>query len=469
MNRLKHIFSLFLFIFAGQVFAQTSTLKGIAPEYAGMELPVYTYSDFISEEKTEVGRIRFQQDGTFAAPINLPYTAVCFTEFDIYQAMIYVEQGKTYQIQFPPRQKQSEAQKRNPFFSLLPVWLKITNHPDHDLNLLIKNFEAEFRILEDKHFYNIYEKRSKTSVELVKTELQKKFPKTENRFFEDHKKYRTGNLEYALHQGKSTEFVNLYFGKTSPRMQVPAYTNLFNQVFANYFSFLGNSEHDQKITSLVNAGDIQSLEKYLSVKNGWNTDACQLIILKSLKDAYYSGQFAKTSVAAALAQVADSNWPEKYKLVAANVLKKIIYLLPGTIAPELPLTRTNGQKVSPADFRGSFVYLHFTDLQNPVCRQHLEALKPVADQYKTNLTVIFITEGKTPETEARKCTGIFTTTTEEGKTAYKVKTFPSSYLLDREGRIVASPALNPMNGFENQLRQLLEKERIEKLRNKQSQ
>ncbi|HBL75176.1 MAG: hypothetical protein A2W90_05860 [Bacteroidetes bacterium GWF2_42_66] len=469
MSDLKIIFLLIFLLSAGSLFAQTSTIKGVASEYAGMEMPVYTYSDFISEEKVEVGKIHFQADGSFSAGINLPCTMVCFTELDIHQGMIYVEQGKSYEIQFPPRQKQSEAQKRNPFFSLLPVWLKILNQQNADLNLLIKNFETEFRVLEDKHFYNIYEKRSKASVELVKTELQKKFPKTENRFFEDHKKYRIGNLEYALNQGKSIEFVNYYFGKVSPKMQIPAYVNLFNQVFANYFSFLGNSVHDQKITGLVNSGDIRALEEYLSEKNGWNTDACQLVILKSLKDAYYSGQFSKTSVAGALAQVADSNWPDKYKLIAKNIWQKITYLLPGTKAPELQLTRINGQKTSPGEFCGSFVYLHFTDLQNPVCRQHMEALKPIADQYKTNLTVIFITEGKTPETEARKWTGVFTTTTDEGKAAYKVKTFPSSYLLGRDGKLAASPALNPLNGFESQLRQILEKERIKKLKGKQLQ
>ena len=466
MSKLKTIFFLIFLISTGSLFAQTSTIKGIASEYAGMEMPVYSFSDFISEEKVEVGKIRFQADGTFSVAINLPYTAVCFTEFDIYQAMIYVEPGKSYEIQFPPRQKQSEVQKRNPFFSLVPVWFKIVNQQSDDLNLLIKNFETEFRILEDKHFYDIYEKRMKSAVELVKTELQNKFPKIENRFFEDHKKYRMGNLEFAFNQGKSTEFVNSYFGKVNPRMQVPAYCDLFNQVFANYFSFLGNSLHDQKITGLVNSGNMLELEKYLSEKNGWNADACQLIILKSLKDAYYSGQFSKTSIAGALRQVDDSNWPEKYKLIAKNILQKMTYLLQGTKAPEISLTRVNGQKMSIGEYRGSFVYLHFTDLQNPVCRQHMEALKPVADQYKTNLTVIFVTEGKTPETEVRKWTGVFATTTDEGKVAYKVKTFPTSYLIDREGKLIASPALNPLNGFESQLRQILEKERIDKLRGK---
>ncbi len=467
MNKLKPIFILILLVSSGRLFAQTSTLKGIATEYAGVEMPVYTFSDFISEKKIVVGKICFQANGTFSATLNLPYTALCFTEFDIYQAMLYVEPGKTYELLFPPRQQRSVAQKRNPFFKLLQVWFKLNNQPGDDLNLLIKNFETEFRVLENKYFYDIYEKHSKSSVELVRAELQKKFPKTENKFFEDHKKYRMGNLEYALHQGKSIEFVNTYFGKVNPRIQMPAYYNLFNQLFTNYFSFLGNSVHDRKITGLVNSGDIQALENYMSLRNSWNADICRLVILKSLKDAYYCGQFSKTAIIRSLGQVAGSSWSDKYKLIAKNILQKITYLSPGTDAPKISLTRINEQKISIEKYRGNFVYLHFTDLQNPVCLQHMEALKPVAGQFKDNLTVIFITEGKTPETEARKWTGIFTTTTDEGKASYKVKTFPTSYLIDREGKILASPALNPLNGFESQFRQILEKERIEKLRGNQ--
>lgn len=466
MSKLNSFLFLILIVSKLSAFAQTSTIKGIAPEYAGQEMPVYTFSDFISEEKVEVGKIHFQADGNFSTSINLQNTAVYFTEFDIYQALIYVEPGKTYEIQFPPRQKQSEAQKRNPFFKLIPVWFRFVNQSDDDLNLEIKKFEAEFRVLEDKYFYDIYEKRSKASIELVRAELLKKFPETTIKYFEAHKKYRIGNLEFALNQGKSPEFVNAYFGKVSPQMQLPAYTNLFNQLFSNYFSYLGNSVHDQKITGLVNAGNVQALVKYLSDKNGWNTDICQLIILSSLKDAFHSGQFSKTAIIHAYQQIGESNWPDKFKLIAKNILRKITYLAIDSLAPKIAFNSSDGKKITIEEFRGKYVYLHFTDLQNPVCRQHMEALKPIADQFKSQLVVIFVSEGKTANQEAQKWTGIFTTSTEEAKAAYKVKTFPTSYLIDREGKLVASPALNPMNGFTSQLKQVLEKERIEKLRGK---
>ena len=466
MSKQKFIALLFLLISASYLRAQTSTIKGIAPDYAGMELPVFTFSDFISEEKTELGKIHFQADGTFSVAISLPTTTVCFTEFDIYQAMIYVEPGKTYEIQFPPRQVQSEAQKRNPFFKLQPVWFRIVNQSDDDINLKIKNFETEFRVLEDKHFYDIYEKHSKASVETVRVELQKKFPKSENKFFEAHKKYRMGNLEFALNQGKSPDFIATYFGKVSPMLTLPAYTDLFQQMFSNYFSFLGNSVHDQKITGLVNSGEVQVLENYLTEKNSWNTDFCQLLILKSLKDAYFSGQFSKQAIIRAFSQVEKTNWNDRNKRIARNVLKDITYLTVGSKAPKIEVQQINGKKLTLDEFRGKFVYLHFTDLQNPICRQHMDALKPIADQFRENLVVVFLTEGKTPDAEARKWTGIFATSDETCKNAYKVKTFPTSYLVNRKGKFAESPALNPLNGFASQLRKILEKDRIEKLRGK---
>lgn len=463
MNKL--VFTFFVLLSAVEIMAQSAILKGRAPEYAGMELPVFTYSDFISEEKTEAGKIRFQSDGTFSCTINIASTSVYFTEFDVYQASLYMESGKTYELLFPPRQQKTEAQKRNPFFNPIPVWFMINNQAADELNLQIKNFETDFRQLEDKYFFDIYEKRLKSSLQLVQSELAQKFPKTENRYFEEYKKYRLANLEFALHQGKSAEFVSKYFGKAATQLQLPAYTNLFNQVFTNYFSFLGNSLHDQKITGLVNSGKITDLEIYISEKNGWNQDASQLIILRALKDAYHSGQFSKQAVLSSLKQASESNWPDKYKQIARNILQKTSYLMPGSNVPYVNFSRTDGQLISLDQYKGKYVYLHFTDLQNPICRQHLDALSPIALQYKINLAVIFVTDGKPTEAQARQYTGTFVSTNDKGKAAWKVKTFPCSYLIGRDGKILQSPALNPMNGFESQLRQLLEKERIEKLRN----
>ncbi len=464
MSKTVYLLCILISLFAGKVLAQSATLKGRAPEYAGMELPVFRYVDFISEEKAELGRIRFQQNGSFSAVIKLPSTMVCFAEFDVYQASLYMEAGKTYELQFPPRQQKSEAQKRNPFFNPMPVWFLIVNQQPDDLNLLIKNFETEFRRLEDKYFYDIYEKRLKSSLQLVQNELLQKFPKTENRYFEEYKKYRLANLEFALHQGRSAEYVSKYFGNVKPMMELPAYTNLFNQIFTNYFSFLGNSLHDQKITTLVNSGDVNTLENYLAEKNGWTPEACRVIILRSLKDAYYSGQFSKQAIIGSLKQACEGNWPDMYKQIARNILQKISYLIPGSELPRVSFVRADGQSFSLEQFKGKFVYLHFTDLQNPVCRQHLEALNPIAEQLKNNLVVVLVNEGKVAATEATKYNGTFVTTDEKGKAAWKVKTFPTSYLIGRDGKILQSPALNPMNGIDSQLRSLLEKERIEKLR-----
>lgn len=291
-NRFFAIFFLIL-LFPGFAISQTSILKGKATEYSGLSIPVFTYFDFISEEKTELGKIVFQADGSFSVKLELKETRMCFVGFDTYQAMIYVEPGKVYEIQLPPKKERTVAQKRNPFFKPFPVWFKIINQAEDDLNLKIKQFEQVYRELEDQYFNDIFVKQSNAAVLKVQEQLREQFPKTECNFFEDHKKYRMGNLEFALHQGKSNEFVLKYFGRMTPRMQLLAYQTLFNQVFNNYFSFLGNSIHGQKIKSLINVGDVTALQKYLVEKNAWTSEICQLVILKGLRDAYHSGQFSK--------------------------------------------------------------------------------------------------------------------------------------------------------------------------------
>lgn len=464
---MKNSFFLVVFLillFPELAVSQSVILKGKAVEYSGLSISVFSYSDFISEEKTELGEITFQTDGSFSLKLDVKETRMCFAEFETYQAMIYVEPGKTYEIKLPPRKERTDAQKRNPFFKPFPVWFKIINQSEDDLNLKIKQFELAYRELEDQHFNDIFVKKSSAAVSNVQEQLRKQFPKTECKFFEDHKKYRMGNLEFALHHGKSNEFVLKYFGRMSPRIHLLAYQTLFNQVFNNYFSFLGNSIHGQKIKSLINTGDVVALEKYLIERNAWTSEICQLVILKGLRDAYHSGQFSKKSVINMLEQIIGGKWNAEYKNTAGFILKKITYLMNGSAAPDFTVKKINGQVFSLSAHKGKIVYLHFTDLQNPVCQQHMEALNLIAKKYTQHLVVITLLENEIGDEQLKKCAGICAMANEKLKGRYKVKTLPSSFLIDRNGILIDSPALNPLNGVDGRIGKIMEQERIEKLR-----
>lgn len=165
-----------------------------------------------------------------------------------------------------------------------------------------------------------------------------------------------------------------------------------------------------------------------------------------------------------LDQIIAGEWNGHYKDAAGFILEKITYLMNGTVAPDFSFKEINAPQISLSVYKGKLVYLHFTDMQNPVCVQHMDGLNAIKKKYAQQLVVITLLETEIGDEQIKECAGICAKASEESKELYKVKTFPSSFLIDRNGILIDSPALNPLNGLDGRIAKILEQERIGKLR-----
>lgn len=443
-------------------------ISGKAPDYSLNTIELNVFHDFISEEKEKLGTFRMDASGNFELTVELTETSLCFADFDGYHGMIYLEPGKTYQLIFPPKRNLTESQKRNPFVKPDPVWLGILNTDKEELNFRIQQFENSYINYENKYFDQIFVNKSKSLVDTVKTKLDKEFPPTNQKFFELHKFFRKANLEFALHQGRSAEFMETFFSSTKPVYNLEAYSALFDQVFTNYFSNLANSPHNSEIGKLVNSSALQQLDEYFQKQLHFNTALSHWVLLKSMKDAYYSNQFSKASVLKMLDEVQNSGWSVYEKETAKFIHSKLTYLTSGTKPPEIVLKDLNGKKVSFSDFSGSYIYLQFTDPANIICRQHLDELKTIASHYKEKLVIINVIPKNQAFKNDRNWPGIFTTTNDNLEETYKVKTFPNAFLIGKDGKLLLSPAPNPIDGLDRQLGQLFKSDYFREMRKNNS-
>ena len=142
------------------------------------------------------------------------------------------------------------------------------------------------------------------------------------------------------------------------------------------------------------------------------------------------------------------------KKPAQLIRSKLTYLASGTLPPTFSLKNLNGQKVSLNDYRNSYVYLHFTDPKNTICRQHLDALKTIAGHYPGKLVIINVILDQSSFKNENGWAGIFTTTESNLEETFKVKTFPNSFLIGKDGKLLLSPAPNPIDGLDRQLGQI---------------
>ncbi|MFY9153660.1 MAG: redoxin domain-containing protein [Prolixibacteraceae bacterium] len=457
MIYLKNFVLLLVFVLLNVFGTQAAGVKisGKAPEYANNRIALNTLHDFISEEKTILGMISFDDHGNFSFEIEITQTSLCFADFDGYHGMIYLEPGKSYELLFPPKRTLTASQKRNPFAKPEPVWFGLVNPDKNDINLRIQHYEQSYTTLENKYFDQIFINKSKSLVDTVKTSLDHEFPKTNSEFFESHKFFRKGNLEFALNQGKSADFMRTYFSTIKPVYNLAAYSTLFNQVFLNYFNVLTIGSHGAEIKKLISNSNLKQLDEYFQMQLHFNPDLAHLVLLKSMKDAYYNNQFSRASVLKMLELVKSLGWSEFEKQTATLISSKLTYLASGTNPPEISLKNPDGRTIKLSDFRNTYIYLHFTDPQTPICRQHLDALKTIATHYKEKLTIINVIQDQKTFRNENNWAGIFTTTSNDPDELYKVKTFPTSYLIGKDGKLLLSPAPNPIDGLDRQLGQIL--------------
>ena len=456
---MKRSILLSIFILIGLLVTEKSwsapvKISGKAPEYAINSIELYTLHDIVSEEKVKLGTVRFSADGAFNLDVEITETTLCMADFDGYHGMIYIEPGKSYQIVFPPKQTLTESQKRNPFAKPEPVWFGILNPAKDELNVKIQQFEQEYAKLENRYFNQIFTNQSKSLVDTVNLKLDKEFPKTNLSFFESHKFFRKANLEFALNQGKTAEFMETYFSHSKPMSNLAAYSVIFNQVFMNYFSMLTNASNSAEIKNRINSANLTKLDEYFQKQLHFNKELSHLVLIKSMNDAYYSKQFSKALILKLLDQVKSPEWSAYEQKTAQLIHSKLTYLTSGTNPPSIILKNLNGQKVNFSDYPNIYIYLHFTDPKNSICRQHLDALKAISARYKEKLVIINVI----PEIKGFKnesgWPGIFTTTDSNIETSYKVKTYPNSFLIGKDGKLLLSPAPNPIDGLDRQLGQL---------------
>ena len=459
---------IFLFIL-NQAFATgLVSLQGNAPEYANAEIQFYQFADPISEEKEALFKLKFDSNGNFKANVQLKEITHAFADFDSYSANMYLVPGKTYEIILPRRKKVTSSQRHNPFFKPIQVHLAVKNSDKNELNRKIREFEKKKKKAERPFFTQMYRNKSAALVDSIKSKIEIQFPKGNDPFFEEYKVYRLAFAEFVLHQGKDAGFTKKYFNKKL-NFNIAPCKNLFNRTYANFFSQLSNSVNGDGFRKLLGYSKISEIENYLIEKHHLNSETAQLVILRSIHDVFHQGQFSQKSLLSMLSKIQNSNWPSKHKLIAKRLEKKLTYLMPGTSAPAISFSDFNGLQHSLSEYGGQHVYIHFTRVSNPICRQHLDALKKLPEPVKKEIQVINLIleeeKNKKDLIEKQNWEGNFFVIDDHVAVSWKVKSFPTSFFIDEKGKLVYSPANNPLDGFGKQVGVFLQKKHLEKLRN----
>jgi thiol-disulfide isomerase/thioredoxin len=135
----------------------------------------------------------------------------------------------------------------------------------------------------------------------------------------------------------------------------------------------------------------------------------------------------------------------------------------GTPAPPFLVPDLDGNIISTADWHGKVVLLNFWATWCPPCREEIPELTDLADRYKGQLQIIGVAMDDAPPEEVRVFTkrfgvnfSVIMASPEMVDEYGGVPALPTSFLINREGRVVQKHVgLYPIEVYDTEIRALL--------------
>jgi len=450
----KTALSISLLFFVCFSFSQEVVIKGIEETYKGDELVFYTYTDLITNQEVELGKSKVDSLGNFEFRFNIENTLLAFVYLEIYKGFVFLKPGIEYEIKLPPKTPKVFEDKINPFFKESEFYLGVVNADENELNYLIKKFDNIYNTYVENNFAQIRYVGSR-KVDTMINKLNEQFSDQDDKYFQNYVFYKNAALRHLAYE-RNTNYVSRYYYLNKPLLYNNiAYMELFNQVFTNYFYKYSKTKNGESIYSDVAYEKSikkikQSLDKNLALTN----DTLQeLVILKGCFDECYANNYPFSSLKQTLDSLVILSDIDVHKNIATSIIDKTTYLRDGYDAPDFKIFDADSNLHTLKDFQGNYLYLNYCTDWSYKCKEEFTLLKNIYKNHSDKLEIVTIVPGNDFEKlssyfEKNEYTWPIYSTDNKAIEDYKIRVYPTYYLVNPKGKLSMSPAPGPNENFE---------------------
>ncbi len=452
-----NIFICFAFLVPYLSDAKPVTISGHAPQYAGRDLAINTYADYITHNVIQLAIFQVDSNGYFRCVFDVNEITYIYIDLDAFITSLYAEPNKEYQVVLPPKKTLEIADELNPFFEKEEIFMGIEPKDSTSLNFNIRKFDFLYDDFLQQYFLNIIMLSRKSVVDTAIANIEKLFAGYPDPFFEKYRTYKYALLRFIAYQ-RDNKFVTYEYLLNKPVLyQNPAFMDFFNRVFDNYFSgYVATNEGWPLIQDINMAKCPTCIDRTLAQNLSLANDTLRrLVMIKGLHDAFYKDEFIRANLFLTLDSLILLTKNDALLKIAKQVKIKVSKLKPGNAAPEIDLIDIDGHKHQFNEFKNKFVYLNFVHSKSYACNLDYDALKRIYRNHSDKLEIITVCLDKNYDNLARlfkseqyKWTLFTCLNPDKVKTDYQIKSYPTYYLLSPSGLIELSPAPGPNENFE---------------------
>ncbi|MFN8208853.1 MAG: TlpA disulfide reductase family protein [Bacteroidales bacterium] len=464
MNRFILIFILASCLIPAPLLAKPVVFSGKSPEYAGQELILCAYQNYITLTESELGRTVPGKDGSFTLTIDLANTRLVFFHLGKTMAYLYAQPGMRYSIVLPPRRDLDQGDLLNPYFREDEIMLGIADADTNSLNAVIARFDDAYGPIYANYAMDFYDRNNYKQVDSTISVLTKQFEVYSNPYFRHYLYYKTGMLRNTAWQFKARTISTPYFSGNPVCPTDPVYMELFLRVFDSYFQYFDRTRKKSEINDIIlHEKSYRKLDNLLRQDSTLINDSLRcLVILKNIHDEFYGMTYPRSALLTILDSLISSSPIPDMQHTGKLIREKVVRLLPGFEPPAFELLNKDGKKVKLSDLRGKYIYMGFCNCFSYSCMKEYEMLNRLQEKHADRLTILTISVDPSLKKMQDFLTqnGYAWTFLHYGDQIsilreYDIRAFPTYFVIGPDGKLLLSPAPGPGENIESYLFQLM--------------
>lgn len=445
----KFIIILISLFFSFLSHAQNVVIKGSAKSYEYREIGVWVNNDYISKTQKQLTYSVIDSLGNFTLEFNSKDIQYITLKVEKNVSTMYIEPKGNYEVIFMPP---DSTTYHNPNLDH-DVKLSIKLKSKTEINSLTMDYDKRFDDFLTADYVAFLKRTPKAKIDSFKIVTKEFYSTVNNPYFKNYIAYTIASLEQKTKVSEKKLFTE-YLAQKPILYNNPEYMLFFNDFFKQKIQDFSMSKLGTPMAFQINdrgsfAGTMEVLKRDEFLQND---TLRELVLIKGLYEAYFDNSFKKPSVVAILQQVAQETKIAEHKKITLTILNSFSKLQKGGQAPFFELPDKTGATHSLDELRtNKYVYLMFYDINCTACQQQMKIIPSLIKKYGDRISFVSISVDKTNvdlknfQAKNPKYTWLFLSDNSLGKLKadYEIKSLPTYFLIDPDGRFLQVPAESP--------------------------
>ena len=421
-------------------------IKGSAKSYEYKEIGVWVNNDYISNTQKQLTYSVVDSLGNFTLEFNSKDIQYITLKVEKNISNMYIEPKANYEVIFMPP---DSTTYQNPNLEH-DVKLSIKLKSKTEINSLTMDYDNRFDEFLGVTYLRI---KSQVKIDSFKVVMKDFYSTVNNAYFKNYITYSIASLEQRTKMSEKKLFTE-YLANKPILYSNPEYMLFFKDFFKQKIQDFSMTKLGAPLSFQINdrgsfAGALEVLKRDEFLQND---TLRELVFIKGLYESYYDNSFKKPSIVAILQQIVQETKIEEHKRIAQNILNSFSKLKIGGQAPFFELPDKNGVTHSLDELRtNKYVYLMFYDINCTACQQQMKIIPSLIKTYGERISFVSISIDKTNaemknfQLKNPKHTWLFLSDNSLGKLKndYEIKSLPTYFLIDPDGKFIQVPANSP--------------------------